>query len=322
MIVLVALKRQADALDRVGDETHRAIMIDGLKCLQHGYKIMAGKIAHEREKFSIAALFNQPVSLCGQFQKHALAKGSSALKTKRGVKLVGAGIDPVSQRLATVLVERSLHQLAVFEDHDVPAKIAEHRVELLPKSLPHNGVQRLAIIIDDPPGVAQTLFPAVDQGLVNIALVKFGVADQGDHFAFPPAFHPAMGEHVILHDRRKQRLRDPKADGAGGEVHVVSVLGARGIGLRSAKAAEILKLLARLGAKEILDGMEGRAGVWLHRDAIFRAQKSKIKRGHNSGERSGGGLMAADLEPVFVGPDMVGVVDHPRRQPQHFLLQL
>ena len=102
---------------------------------------MAGKIAHEREKFSIAALFNQPVSPCGQFQKHAFAKGSSALKTKRGVKLVGAGIDPVSQRLATVLVERSLHQLAIFQDHDVPAKIAEHGLELFPQAFAYHRIE-------------------------------------------------------------------------------------------------------------------------------------------------------------------------------------
>ena len=31
--------------------------------------------------------------------------------------------------------------------------------------------------------------------------------------------------------------------------------------------------------------------------------------------------MAADLEPVAVRPDMVGVVDHPAGEPQHLLLE-
>ena len=37
---------------------------------------------------------------------------------------------------------------------------------------------------------------------------------------------PAVGAHVVLDQRREQRLRDAEADGAGGEVDVVDVLGA------------------------------------------------------------------------------------------------
>ena len=31
--------------------------------------------------------------------------------------------------------------------------------------------------------------------------------------------------------------------------------------------------------------------------------------------------MAANLEPVAARPHVVGVVDHPRREPQHFALE-
>ena len=65
---------------------------------------------------------------------------------------------------------------------------------------------------------------------------------------------------VVLHQRGEQRLRNAEADRAGGEVDIVDILGARGIGLRALEAAEVLELLAALPAEQILDGMEdGRA---------------------------------------------------------------
>ena len=62
-------------------------------------------------------------------------------------------------------------------------------------------------------------------------------------------------------------------------------------------------------------------GVRLHRDAILRPQHVEIERGHDGGERGGRGLMAADLQAVVVLAQVIGVVDHPARQPEHLLLQ-
>ena len=47
MVVLVALERQADALDGVGDEADRAIMVDGFEGLTHAGHVMAAEIGHQ-----------------------------------------------------------------------------------------------------------------------------------------------------------------------------------------------------------------------------------------------------------------------------------
>jgi hypothetical protein len=67
-----------------------------------------------------------------------------------------------------------------------------------------------------------------------------------------------MSRDVVLHQRGEQRLRDAEADRAGREIDVVDVLGARRIALRALVAAEVLQLLARLVAEQILDGVEDR----------------------------------------------------------------
>ena len=94
-----------------------------------------------------------------------------------------------------------------------------------------------------------------------------------------------------------------------------------GIALRALVAAEVFELLARLLAEQILDGVEDRRGVRLDRDAVLRPQHAEIERRHDGGERGRRRLMAADLQPVGVLAQMVGVVDGPARQPQHLAFE-
>ena len=82
---------------------------------------------------------------------------------------------------------------------------------------------------------------------------------------------PAVRADVVLDEAGEERLRDAEADRAGREVDVVAVLGARGIGLRALEAAEILELVPRLVAEEILDGVEDRARMRLDGDPVLAA---------------------------------------------------
>ena len=128
-------------------------------------------------------------------------------------------------------------------------KLRNMDLEFLPQPFAHHGVEALAVVVDHPPGVAQAVLPALQQRLEDVALVHLGVADQRDHPPLGPVLHPAMRLDVVLHQRGEQRLRDAEPDRAGGEIDVVGVLGARGIGLRALEAAEILQLLAASGAR-------------------------------------------------------------------------
>ena len=136
------------------------------------------------------------------------------------------------------------------------------------------------------------MFPAFEDGFEDIALVELGVAEQRDHAAFRPRLSvnflpPTVRAHVILHQRREQRLRHAKPDRAGREIDVVGVFGARRIGLRAFIAAEVFELVPRLAAEQILNGVEIRPGMRLDRDAVLRPQRVEIKRGHDGRERGG-----------------------------------
>ena len=164
VVVLVALERQANALDGVGDETHRAVVIDGLERLEHARHVVAAEVRHQRQQFVIAAAIDQRrhVALIADLVLQALAECRAALETQRRVHLVRTGIDPAPQGLATGLGKRRLHQATVFHDHHVPPEIAEHGFELLPETFAHHGIEALAVVVDDPPGVAQAVLPAFE----------------------------------------------------------------------------------------------------------------------------------------------------------------
>ena len=89
----------------------------------------------------------------------------------------------------------------------------------------HHGVEALAVVVDDPPAVAQALLPAFDQSFVDIAFVEFRVAQQSDHAAFGAIFDQTVGFHIVLNQRREDRLGDAEPDRACREVDVLGVLG-------------------------------------------------------------------------------------------------
>ena len=61
MVVLVALHRQPDTLDSVGDEAHWAVVIDGFERLDHAGHVVAAEIGHQRQQFVVAALVDHVV---------------------------------------------------------------------------------------------------------------------------------------------------------------------------------------------------------------------------------------------------------------------
>src|SRR5690348_9481669 len=67
--------------------------------------------------------------------------------------------------------------------------------------------------------------------------------------------------------------------------------------------------------------MKIRACVRLDRDAVLRTQGREVKGGHDGSKRGRGRLMSSDLYPVFIWPEMIGIVDHPGGKPQHLALE-
>ena len=166
------------------------------------------------------------------------------------------------------------------------------------------------------------MLPALQQRLVDVAFVELGIAHDRDHAAGRALLGRELVEaHVVLDHRGEERHADAEADRAGGDVDVVAVLGPRGVALGAAEGAEAFQLRPGLIAEEVLDRVEHRARVRLDRDAVVRPQHVEVERRHQRRHRGAGGLVAAHLEPVPRRPQMVRVVDHPGRQPQHLALE-
>ena len=293
-----------------------------LERLQQGGHVVAAEVAHQGRQFVIGAAVEQGchLALVSQLVAQPGAPGRAAAERQRGVELIGASLDPIAQPLAARLGKRGLLQAAVAQHHNVPAEVAEHALKLGPQALADDGIQALAVVVHHPPGVAEAVLPALQQRLEDVALVHLAVADQCDHAALRPVQAPAVCPRVVLRQGGEQRLRHAQADGAGGEVHVVHVLGARRVGLRAAEAAERLQLGQRLIAEQILDSVEHRAGMRLDGHAVFRPQHRQVERRHDGGNRGARRLVAADLQPVLARAQVVGVVDGPGRKPEQFAL--
>src|SRR6185312_2119280 len=107
----------------------------------------------ERDSMSFVAGPWSPISSIRRLRR-------AALEHQRRIELVRTAVDPLPQGVAAGLAERRLLQRAVFQDHHVPAEVLEELLVALPQALAHHGVEALAVVVDDPPAVAQALLPA------------------------------------------------------------------------------------------------------------------------------------------------------------------
>jgi NAD-specific glutamate dehydrogenase len=88
--------------------------------------------------------------------------------------------------------ERGLHQLAVFQRDHAPAAGGEDLVEAAEHAVGRGRVEALAVIVDDPPAIADVVLGRLDQAFVDIALVELGIAHQRDHAAGVGRVHHAV----------------------------------------------------------------------------------------------------------------------------------
>ena len=205
VVVLVAGHRQAEALHCIADEAGRLVAVGAMEGLQQRRQVVAAEIVHQRREFGVGALFDQPrdVALIADLVEQALAPGCAAGEHQRRVELVGAAIDPGLEPVATGLLEGRLLQRAVLHDDDLPAEILKQLLVALPQAFAHHGIQALAVVVDDPPTIAQALLPAFEQRFEDVAFVELGVAEQRYHAALGAIRAPAVRAHIVLHQRRE-----------------------------------------------------------------------------------------------------------------------
>ena len=121
---------------------------------------------------------------------------------------------------------------------------------------------------------------------------------------------------VAVGQGREHRGDGAQADRARREVDRIRVLGPRRVRLQPAELAEPQQHRLVEVAEQVLDGVVGRRGVRLDRDEVAGPEPAEVERGQDRDDRGARGLVATDLDPVAVRPDVVGLVDHPDREPQ------
>ena len=214
MIVLVTLKWKPKAFGGVGDDEFRCLRRRcGLKRLQKRFHAVPAKLGHEAGKVFIGEGVDQIERPFGP--GHVLmepgAPGSPALIAQRRIEGVGAIIDPFLQARATGPGKCLALTLAIFEGQNLPARRLEDVVEAVKHAFGGRRIQALTIIVHDPPAIADVVLVALDQGLIDIALIKLCISHEGDEPArvFLGELTPTK-EHV-LHQRGKGRDCHPKA---------------------------------------------------------------------------------------------------------------
>ena len=229
MIVLVARQRQAVALDGVGDEAGRHFVPHRVEGAQDRLQIVAGQVRHQRLQPGVVVRVEQlrDAARVAEIARQLTPPGRAALIGQRGVERVGATVNPVAQGAAAGAGERALEQRAVLDRDDAPLHVREDAVQPLAHPVLGDGVEALAVVVDDPPDVADAVLPGLEQRLEHVALIELGVARQGDH---PPGRRiviedaEALRPHVFLDQRGEARHRHPEPHRAGREVDVVRVL--------------------------------------------------------------------------------------------------
>src|SRR5262249_33286064 len=123
VIVLVAGKGQAMALDRVADKAGGLLVMGLGECLDEVRQVVDSEIGHQLFQLLIRAGIDQPRyrSLVADVVEQLPTPGSAPLEDQLRIPLIVTVVDPGAQPFAAQLFERLLESRAVFQDLDMPA---------------------------------------------------------------------------------------------------------------------------------------------------------------------------------------------------------
>src|SRR4029077_8263000 len=154
-------------------EDRRPVVVDRLEGMQQIRQIMPAEVAHQGRELRVRTTLEEAghVALVAEIVQEPLAPSSAALESQRRIELVRRRVDPLAQSFSARLLERSFLQGTIFENDDIPAEGAENGLQLGVEALEDQVVEALAVIVDDPPAIAQALLPPFEQGLENVALI-------------------------------------------------------------------------------------------------------------------------------------------------------
>src|SRR3546814_486495 len=99
-----------------------------------------------------------------------------------------------------------------LEGNHAPSAGRKKIVEAAEHAVRRRCIQGLAIIVDDPPAIADIVLVSLNQALVDIALIELSVAHECDHAASFRIAEVPMRDEIILHDACKGGDRNAEPD--------------------------------------------------------------------------------------------------------------
>src|SRR5271154_5766222 len=96
----------------------------------------------------------------------ALAPGTTTSINQGRIETVWAPVDPLQQGIAAFTCESALEPLSVFQNYNIPSQRFEDFLDPMVTAVLDHPVQALAVVINNPPYVAETVLPALEQSLV------------------------------------------------------------------------------------------------------------------------------------------------------------
>ena len=163
VVVLVAGKRQTVSLDRVSDETGRPIVRDGVRKHRES---TSGRgrprfvISRCRATSSCSSSSSRMPDVSPRSCSSCVAPGGAALVGERRIPRVRTLVDPVAQRIAAAIgTNADSSSVAVLQRDHVPVHALEHRVHAMEDPVADHRVEALAVVVDDPPQIADIVLP-------------------------------------------------------------------------------------------------------------------------------------------------------------------
>ena len=323
MVARVARHRQPPALHGVGEHHRRTVFhsVTLVVGVEHRRHAVAAEVGDQFSELRVVGHLGHQVP---HRQRRTVEELRPELVAgepeQRLIVLVGHRVDPRPQRRPARTRERRIELGAVLHLDDVPPGRLELTAPLLDPYAGDDPVQGLAVEVDHPHGLAESLRRRVEHRLPDVALVELGVPDEGDEAARVAGTEVRVD--VTAHRGGEQRRRHAQSDRPGGEVDLVGILCPARVRLQSASGAQRRQVGTVEVAEQVLDRVEHRGGVRLDGDAVGGVQVGEPQRGHGGHHRGAGRLVATDLDPIRVVPVVVGGVHDPGREPQHALLDL
>ena len=311
---------EAVALDRVGEDHGGPVgrLAGQPERIEDVGEVVPTEVAHERRHPARVAA-EQPLQRGTLLIVAAVEDGRAhdllGCAEERLVLLVGHRVDPAAQQVAALTGVRLAQAPAVLELDHVPAVRAELRLELRRPDPGDHPVERLPVEVDDPQHIPEPTRQRIRERLPDVALVELRITQQRDEPTTGRGTEPRLREPV--RKRTEQRRRRTETDRPRGIVDRIGVLRPRRIRLQTPEITQTRQIGTIQPAEQILDRLQHRRGMRLHRHPVLRPQIGQIQRRHQRHHRRRRRLMTTHLRRVTLRPLPIRVIHDPHCEPQH-----